>query len=334
MALGNGASFTGGTLNNSGLLDVTGAAALGNIAVTGGQLTIESGQTASFEGVNLTNVAVTDSGTIAVGAGQTLTFETGNSLTSTGGNLLFDNSGQIILTGTVTGAATSATFEGGGTDTRDGGGLSLGATLVTNVDNTFDGFGSQGLANATLMNEAQATVDADASGKIYALTYGTIANAGTLEATNGGTLELENGSTTSTGNIKALAGSEVLLSGESVSGQAVTIAAASGQTAAGQLVAAGTSAIENGTIGGGGGVALNSGATLTLDGTTVTGTAITSLSTLGTTPATGTVNVDSGKTLTLAGTDTFTGGTLTFEVALPRRPKIIPCCSRRFRSTI
>ena len=60
---------------------------------------------------------------------------------------------------------------------------------------------------------------------------------------------------------------------------------------------------------------MNSGATLTLDGTTVTGTAITSLSRLGTTPATGTVNVDSGKTLTLAGTDTFTGGTLTFEVA-------------------
>ena len=170
--------------------------------------------------------AVSDSGTIAVGAGQTLTFETGDSLTSTGGNLLFDNSGQIILTGTVTGAATSATFEGGGTDTRDGGGLSLGATLVTNVDNTFDGFGSQGLANATLMNEAQATVDADASGKIYALIlrhHRKCRHARSHQRRHVlSRVQLENGSTTSTGNIKALAGSEVLLSGESVSGQAVT----------------------------------------------------------------------------------------------------------------
>ncbi len=51
--------------------------------------------------------------------------------------------------------------------------------------------------------------------------------------------------------------------------------------------------------------------TLTLDGTTVTGATITSLST---TTTTGTINVDSGKTLTLAGTDTLTGGVLAFSL--------------------
>ena len=68
----------------------------------------------------------------------------------------------------------------------------------------------------------------------------------------------------------------------------------------------GNSEIENASLNNGG-VSIAAGQTLTLDGTTVTGSTITNLST---TSTTGIVKVDSGQTLTLAGVDTVTGGVL------------------------
>ena len=67
-----------------------------------------------------------------------------------------------------------------------------------------------------------------------------------------------------------------------------------------------------------GSVTINAGQTLTLDGTTVTGSTITELNnTSGATPTTGLVNIDSGKTLTLAGADTINGGVFGFFLLGP-----------------
>ena len=118
-----------------------------------------------------------------------------------------------------------------------------------------------------------------------------------LVGNGGGTIDVDSG------NILTIAGSTItsgtVNDGTSTSGATIAVDGLSAIDGAG---------VNNGAI------SITAGATLTLDSTTVTGTTITSLSTLGTTPGTGTVNVDSGKALTLAGTDTISGGLLAFAL--------------------
>ncbi len=193
----NDVTDNGSTILNNGTLDFTGPATLQNINLIGGQLTIESDQTLTLgDGetpgeVTFKNVTVTDNGTLQVDANETLTWAGSDSVDGSGvsGDLVFDNNGHVIYAGALASQFSTVTWEGAGTVTRDGGGVSGPSdTLVTNEGNTFDGFGTQGGVGTTLVNEAAGTFDADVAHQTYTLDFSNITNAGTLEATNGGEL--------------------------------------------------------------------------------------------------------------------------------------------------
>jgi len=258
-------AISGGSINNTGLLDIESSSTLeGNVTVTGGDLTVESGVTLTLDDVTLTNVSITDKGTLNIDAGETLTYASGDSIGGPG-TLTYDNDGRIVYTGTLTNTFTTVVFEGSGTVTRDGGGVSGSSdTLLTNEGNTFDGYGMQGLSTATFINDSPGTVDADVAGKTYELGFGNITNMGTLEATNGATLEIDSSTINNTGGmVQAQAGSEVLLSNATINHGTLSTAAASGLLATGEIIATGTSEIENAIINNSG--ALKTGGALTLD---------------------------------------------------------------------
>ena len=249
------------TINNAGMLAVTGISTVENATIFGGNVTVASGVTLTLDNVVLDNVALTvnSDGTtpsIQIDAGDTLTwagasaFEPGTA----GGVSIIDNNGQIIHTGTLQLGFSTSTFEGTGTDTENGGNTGVPSTLI-NEGNTFDGYGQQGSGNPgslTIINQAAGTFDADVAGHAYIWDAGTstITNQGVVEATNGGTFEIESTvaddttvvTNTGAGSIAAGAGSEVLLSNATIDGGTISIAAT------GELVATGVSAIDNAII--------------------------------------------------------------------------------------
>ena len=179
------------------VLDVTANAKIsGGATLTGGTVAIASGVTLALDDVTLNNVAINIIGngttpSIQVDAGHTLTFANGDSIGGSGA-LIYDNNGHIVYTGILSIDFAAVTFEGSGTVTRDGGSVTNPTNVtLTNEGNTFDGYGSQGNATSTLTNESAGTFDADFSGKTYALSFGHITNAGTLEATNNGELSVD-----------------------------------------------------------------------------------------------------------------------------------------------
>ena len=294
---------TGGAVSNAGLIDIQGSSLLeGNLTVTGGQLTIESGQTLQLDDVTLSGVAVTvnSDGTtpsIQIDAGQTFTWAGASSFGGSGAVIIDDN-GHIVHTGTLSQGFSQTTFEGTGTDTQNGGNMGTVPQTLINESVTFDGFTQMGSGHAgslTLTNQAAGTYDADNSAHAFIFDTGnTITNAGLFEATGGATLEIEstvnNNRTTvnnAGGNVTAGANSEVELLNATVNGGTVSTAAT------GTLVGNGASAIDNAIINNTG--TIETGGTFTLDGDTINGGTLTGI-------AAGAIyNVDSGKTLTLNG---------------------------------
>ena len=291
----SGDTINGGTITiagsgaGAGDIDITGNSTIdGNVSISGGAVTIASGQILTLDDVTVANVAIVDNGTIHIDSGQTLTWAAGNSISGSGvsGSLVFDNDGHIVYSSTVTHDFSTVTFTGSGTVTREGfGGMSTQPNVtLDNQGNTFDGYGVQGPAGGTLINEAAGTVDADFTGKTYALDFGHITNAGIIEATNGGTLEIEDSTVTNTGTIQAEVSSALLFSNATIDGGtitnngSITIATAGG-------------AIDNATIDNASHI-ITVGGQLTLDDTTINGGTITGANQ-------GYLNVDTGSTLTL-----------------------------------
>ena len=291
----SGDTINGGTITiagsgaGAGDIDITGNSTIdGNVSISGGAVTIASGQILTLDDVTVANVAIVDNGTIHIDSGQTLTWAAGDSISGSGvsGSLVFDNDGHIVYSSTVTHDFSTVTFTGSGTVTREGfGGMSTQPNVtLDNQGNTFDGYGVQGPAGGTLINEAAGTVDADFTGKTYALDFGHITNAGIIEATNGGTLEIEDSTVTNTGTIQAEVSSALLFSNATIDGGtitnngSITIATAGG-------------AIDNATIDNASHI-ITVGGQLTLDDTTINGGTITGANQ-------GYLNVDTGSTLTL-----------------------------------
>ena len=311
------------TNDSGGLIDFfTGPSAVEDATISGGDVTVASGVTLTLDDLVLDNVALTlnsDGATpsIQIDAGDTLTWAGASSFEpgTAGGVSIIDNNGQIIHTGTLQLGFSTSTFEGSGTVTENGGNTGVPSTLV-NEGNTFDGYGQMGNGTTgflTISNAAAGTFDADVAGQSFIWDAGgsTITNQGVVEATNGGTFQIESTVADDTtvvnnsgGNIDAGAGSEVLLSRATVSGGTITIAAT------GELVATGTSAIDNAIIDNSG--SLESGGTFTLDGDTVNGGIITGTGGGG---GDNSINIDPDATLTLKGVTAQGDGTGTADNA-------------------
>ncbi len=231
--------FSGGgsIFNNSGsLVKNSGTGVLTfNIAL------VNTGTVASYSGDLQLAVAGTSAATFIAGEGATLEFTAGYTFNDgvtfsgagtlqlsnntdthfTGGTL--NNSGNIVLNTTgnlvrlfIDGATT---LTGGGTITLFGGANAqlTGGGILTNVDNTIQGFGNIGANALQFVNQTGGIFNANVTGQIlyFDPSGNGFNNQGLLEATNGGIMQLSGnggGGFTNSGTILADGeGSEVQL---------------------------------------------------------------------------------------------------------------------------
>ncbi len=164
-------------------------------------------------------------GTLTIDSGDTLTIGNNTSLV-VGGNI--SNAGQIQVSATTNNTfltiSGSVTLSGGGTLTLTS--TNVGAPIInetgsgavlTNVDNTIQGFGQIGNNGLAFVNQAGGIINANA-GAALLLNPATIANQGLLEST-GGTLEINTSTNNSGGTISASGtGAVQFLNGAAIQG--------------------------------------------------------------------------------------------------------------------
>ena len=211
LTLDGGTVISGNTITDNGTIDVTGAATInGSANLTGGQVTVESGQTLTLDGATLTNTTVNDIGTVNIDAHDTLTLAGASGVTidgSTSSNGTIDNAGTVAL-----GSSTLTLLSGGFLTLDDGGKLTLsggtisgtGGATLENAGNTISGFGAIGIGSPNtlnLINDSGATIEA-LGGTLTVKINSAVSNAGTLEAATGATLKITVGAIDNTGNIQ------------------------------------------------------------------------------------------------------------------------------------
>jgi YVTN family beta-propeller protein len=293
-----------GALTNEGLLEATAAATLqlnGSVFNNTGGTILASG---TGSNVQFANSAVIQSGTLSTSGGGSLGVASSNNLTLDG-----NAHGPLTIVGTYTGPNGSTTFligtinntgviqvaaQGNNTFLTMTGGVSLigngvvslstggngtaalatagGNQLLTNVDNTLQGFGVIGWNGLEVTN--QGTINANVSAATLTLNPSVFTNQGLLQATSGGILALS-GST-----INNRAGT-IQVNGATSSVQFVNNVTIQGGTLAG---------VNNGVL------TIPSGNAITLDG-----------STLGPLTIAGTYAVANSSTTNLLGTVNNTG---------------------------
>ena len=146
-------------------------------------------------------------GSLQLGGGNVLNFNPGAQLSVYGPNVI--NAGAINVNGgggfnTYFYLPASVTLSGGGTltlsTTATGGGLAWlylqNSSTLDNVNNTIQGEGLIYNNGTSVSNEAGGTINANSTGGSLSgsltIQYGTVSNAGLLEASNNGTLVLLN----------------------------------------------------------------------------------------------------------------------------------------------
>jgi len=210
-----------GNVINSGLLEATNGGILqitnvventgANITADGGTVLIDGG--ATIRGGTLNSL---DEGTLGLGTGTAILDGTANALTLSAGSTWTAGLGsQTTVLGTIVnqgnfqlsaGSATNTilnigantTLQGGGTVTLNSGDnngqvyvQTSNASVLTDQDNTIQGYGVIGNGGLALTVANAASVNANAEGQVLLLNgAGGVANSGTLEATNGGILQL------------------------------------------------------------------------------------------------------------------------------------------------
>jgi len=299
-------------LTNPGLLEATAGATLQLNGTTFNNAAGTISASGTSSNVQFANGAVIQSGTLSSASGGNVNVASGNTITldgSTHGQLTIvgiytdtNNSNTILIgninnTGTIQVAAAgnltyltmagAVNLIGSGVVTlsTSGNGTAVlqttgGAQLLTNVNNTLQGFGTIGFNGLEVTN--QGTINANTSGSTLTLNPSVFSNQGLLEATSGGILSL---------------------SGSTISNPSGTIQV-NGATSSVQFVNNAT--IEGGTVSGiNGGVLTGNGMTLdgsTLGPLTVSGTYAvsnnTSTTLLGTINNTGTIQVNAAGNLT------------------------------------
>jgi hypothetical protein len=245
-----------------------------------------------------------------------------DTLNLNGGTGLIVNGTQIINAGQINvnaGGGTNSylftnnnlTLSGGGTvtlNTTTGGGnawiLQLGAPgggsyTLTNVDNTIQGEGIIYNNEGTIINEAGGTINANSTGSgvinTLVVYYGTITNAGVLEASNNGQLQLYQDTITNSGVLEATNSGVLQLIGATL------------DNAGGNITANGAGA----TVQVMGGTTIYGGTLNTLNGGTLESIAGSGFSTLDGSTASGAIKLSSGSTyLSAGGNNTTVLGTI------------------------
>jgi hypothetical protein len=194
-----------------------------------------AGTNVCIDAGNGANSAVTLDISVTVG---TLTIDSGDSLTVSnntslvvGGNI--SNAGQIQVSATTNNTfltiSGNVSLSGGGTLTLTSTNVGIpvinetgSAAVLTNVDNTIQGFGQIGNNGLALVNQAGGIVNASVSGAALLLNTAAIANQGLLES-NLGTLQISAVTNNSGGTISASAtGIVQFLNGSSIQSGAVS----------------------------------------------------------------------------------------------------------------
>jgi hypothetical protein len=302
----DGATISGGTIEDPGKWSVTASSEIENATVGGaGDITVASGQILTLSGVTLDDMTLAGSFTNA----DTLTID--HTVTLNGATL---NGGTIDDTGTLS-VSTASTIENA---TVDGGGdLTVTGGTLTLSEVTLDGVTLAG----SFTNADTLTIDHTVTLNGATLNGGTIDDTGTLSVIASSKIE----NATVTGDITVDSGKTLTLTTVTLDG--VTLSGGTDDATA--VTVSADSTIESATVAGD--ITVGSGKTLTLDTVTLDGatlsggadkvTAVTvgADSTIqNATVSNGVITVDSGVTLTLDtvtlnGTsfaDTTTGGTI------------------------
>jgi FecR protein len=320
-------TISGGTLGNSGTVNVTGGATstLSGVGVTdtGGTVTVDAGSTLDLKTTTITGGTLSNSGTVDVTGGATSTLS-GISVADTGAILTVDAGSTLDLNGTtitggtitdhglidVTGSsaidgssspAVDAALNGGMVTIESGQTLTLDAVTVTGA--SFTGTG---------------TIAVDAGQKltlagIDSITGDAISNLGTIDVS--GTTTLHTDAVTNTGALLTIDGT-LDLNGTTITGGTITDHGPIDVTGGATSTLSGVGVTDTG-----GSVTVDAGSTLGLNGTTITGGTLGNSGTVdvtggatstlsGVTGTDGSVTVDAGSTLDLNGT-TINGGTIT-----------------------
>ena len=226
----------------------------------------------------LINVDYTIEGTGTIGGGDgNLTFENFGTVNANNGVLTVDTGNQVYNDGLMeaTAGGTLAiqdSVANAGTVKADGTGSAVTVSGAT-FDNLFSvvaiNGGSVTFTNVAVTNEAISATDPaggtiDAAGGTITFDGGSIANGNVLEATDGGLLQLENLTVTNsgTGQLSIDATSTLDLENAAVLGGIIDNA--------GNVVVTGSSLLDGETVTNFGMIGVGSGASLTLEGATLT----------------------------------------------------------------
>jgi probable HAF family extracellular repeat protein len=232
--LANGMLTAGGTIADNGSIDSNGTSVIDKAAITGGNLTVESGTLTLGSANTLTNVDVSNaggslhnSGTLTLDGTDTLSGDLNNTGTITvAGTLDLNNGSTITIATGATLDLTSGTLSGGGTITSSGTIDTTGTSAMDNADLTGGDLtvtsGTLTLNNANINGVTvfnYGSIEAIGSDKISS----SIDNEGTLTAENGAILNLAS-AVTGGGSIVIDAGGSVEIGGYNT--QTVNFAAA------------------------------------------------------------------------------------------------------------
>jgi fibronectin-binding autotransporter adhesin len=245
----SGTSITGGTINDSGGIDVTGSSTISNAGLNHGGVTIEANQTLTL-----------DSDTV-----------TGTNFSASGATILIDGSATLdevtITGGTITNSGATLTIDAGQMLTLQGGASLVGGTLDNSGTLEIESSSGATLDGVTITGSGGIQVDVAASSvtPTLVLDHGTSITSGSLTVGPFGTLAVEtaggatlNGvNVTNKNSIEVFAGSALTLD------QLTTIDNSTGTIA---IDGTGILTLDDATIDGG--TATNNG-TLKLDGTAV-----------------------------------------------------------------
>ena len=230
----NGTTITGGTITDSGLIDVIGSSAIDgssgpavDATLNGGAVTVESGQTLTLDNVTVNGTSFTDTGTIKVDAGHKLTLKGTDSIS--GGAIT--NLGTVDVAAGTTTIATD-TFTNTGALLTIEGTLALNGTTITGGIITdsglIDSTGISSITNAAITITSTGTLES--TGGTLTIDPSSINNAGLLEA-NGGALDLDSITTfTNSGMLLATNNSPLVLNGDTVNNTGGTVQVDNGST--------------------------------------------------------------------------------------------------------
>ena len=319
LTLQDGASLVGGTLDNSGTLEIESSseATLDGVTITGsGSIEVDLPTSQATPTLVLDDGAIITQGSLTVGAFGTLDIKTAGGATLHDVHVTNDNSievfaGSVLILDQVTTVDNSSgviSIDGTGMLTLDDASIS-GGTVTNNGTLTLGG--TTALKNGTLNNYSQINV----SSTDNELDSENITNTGAIAILALGVLTLDHIATFNNkgGLITVYGTGTLMLNDATIKGGTINdysqASSPSGAIVAGDIDVTGSSTISDAHLVNGQ-VTITSGVVLTLDNDTVTGTHFSDTG--------ATLQVDGGTTLKLSDA-TITGGTIN-DYSAPSSP--------------